>query len=262
MTITPRVEKPISPHVVRFSQAISVCMRKTFPICCLKWADVEREYIEVVKGDLQRFFVLDFNDQAMNRHFKKYNDPDEARANPRNVLVGRHEDWHFLCDYYMSRAFQVQSRMNKAARSSLTIIAASPSCFYNDSTSSLREKRSRSIVWSCFGKHTFKLDNQMLELQSQPTVEGSQPFSEDEICDQVLGRRPGYSKGLGKKDVERGIFEAGGFVAKNDIRRGILDAVDVIEKHDIERGILDSVLFMHRECLFRLRFFDVEPNAA
>ncbi|KAA0040862.1 CACTA en-spm transposon protein [Cucumis melo var. makuwa] len=104
-------------------QAISVCVRKTFPIRCLKWADVGREYIEVVKGDLQRFFVLDFNDQAMNRHFKKYNDPEEARANPRN--------------------------------------------------------------------------NQMLELQSQPTVEGSQPFSEDEICDQVLGRRPGYSKGLG-----------------------------------------------------------------
>ncbi|KAA0063214.1 CACTA en-spm transposon protein [Cucumis melo var. makuwa] len=39
--------------------------------------------------------------------------------------------------------------------------------------------------------------NQMLELQSQPTPKGSQPFSEDEICDQVLGRRPDYSKGLG-----------------------------------------------------------------
>uniref|UniRef100_A0A9I9EBD9 Zinc finger protein ZPR1-like protein n=1 Tax=Cucumis melo TaxID=3656 RepID=A0A9I9EBD9_CUCME len=37
----------------------------------------------------------------------------------------------------------------------------------------------------------------MLELQSQPTPKGSQPLSEDEICDQVLGRRPGYSKGLG-----------------------------------------------------------------
>ncbi|KAA0037206.1 gamma-aminobutyrate transaminase POP2 [Cucumis melo var. makuwa] len=30
-------------------------------------ADVGREYIEVVKGNLQRLFVLDFNDQAMNR---------------------------------------------------------------------------------------------------------------------------------------------------------------------------------------------------
>ncbi|KAA0060721.1 CACTA en-spm transposon protein [Cucumis melo var. makuwa] len=36
--------------------------------------------------------------------------------------------------------------------------------------------------------------NQMLELQSQPTLEGSPG---DEICDQVLGRRSSYSKGLG-----------------------------------------------------------------
>ncbi|TYK28737.1 zinc finger protein ZPR1-like protein [Cucumis melo var. makuwa] len=36
----------------------------------------------------------------------------------------------------------------------------------------------------------------MLELQSQPTPEGNQPLSGDEICDTVLGRRPGYSKGL------------------------------------------------------------------
>ncbi|KAA0036191.1 CACTA en-spm transposon protein [Cucumis melo var. makuwa] len=118
MMITPGAEKPISLHAVRFSQAIGVYVRKTFPVRCLKWADVGREYIEVVKGDLHRLFVLDFNDQAMNgfvehqmlttfkefradfhRHFKKYSDPEEARANPPNALVERDEDWHFLCDH-------------------------------------------------------------------------------------------------------------------------------------------------------------------
>ncbi|TYK11770.1 CACTA en-spm transposon protein [Cucumis melo var. makuwa] len=76
---------------------------KGFPVRCLKWGDVDREYIE--------FFVLDFNDQAMNRFvehqmlttfkefwvdchrlFKKYSDPEEACANPPKILVGRHED--------------------------------------------------------------------------------------------------------------------------------------------------------------------------
>ncbi|KAA0026074.1 CACTA en-spm transposon protein [Cucumis melo var. makuwa] len=104
MTITLGADKPISPHAVRFSQAIGVCVQKTFLVRCLKWADVGREYIE-------RLFVLDFNDQAMNRfiehqmlttfkefrvdchrHFKKYSDPEEARANPLNALVGRDED--------------------------------------------------------------------------------------------------------------------------------------------------------------------------
>uniref|UniRef100_A0A9I9EHF8 CACTA en-spm transposon protein n=1 Tax=Cucumis melo TaxID=3656 RepID=A0A9I9EHF8_CUCME len=108
MTIAPGAEKPISPHAVRFSQAIG-------------WTDVGREYIEVVKGDLQRFFVLDFNDQAMNRfvehqmlttfkefradchkHFKKYSDPEEARANPPNALE--------------------QSRTNKAASGSKSFL--------------------------------------------------------------------------------------------------------------------------------------------
>ncbi|KAA0054740.1 CACTA en-spm transposon protein [Cucumis melo var. makuwa] len=171
VTPTPRrPKKPISPHVVCFSQAIGVCVRKTFLVRYLKWADVGREYIEVVKGDLQRLFVIDFNDQAMNRfvehqmlttfkefrfdchrHFKKYSDPEEARANSPNALVGRDEDWHFLCDHYISRAFQGAEDAH----------------------------------------------NQMLEFQSQPTLEDSQPLSEDEICDQVLGRRLGYSKGLG-----------------------------------------------------------------
>uniref|UniRef100_A0A9I9E8D0 CACTA en-spm transposon protein n=1 Tax=Cucumis melo TaxID=3656 RepID=A0A9I9E8D0_CUCME len=59
-------------------------MQKTFSVRCIKWADIGREYIEVAL--LQRFFMLDFNDQAMN------SDPKEARANPPNVLVERHED--------------------------------------------------------------------------------------------------------------------------------------------------------------------------
>ncbi|TYK03698.1 CACTA en-spm transposon protein [Cucumis melo var. makuwa] len=37
-----------------------VCLRKTFLVHCLRWADIGREYIK-------HFFVLDFNDQAMNR---------------------------------------------------------------------------------------------------------------------------------------------------------------------------------------------------
>ncbi|KAA0066090.1 CACTA en-spm transposon protein [Cucumis melo var. makuwa] len=44
-----------------------------------------------------------------HRYFKKYSDPEEARANPPNLLVGCDEDWYFLCDYYMTRAFQVNN---------------------------------------------------------------------------------------------------------------------------------------------------------
>ncbi|KAA0032480.1 CACTA en-spm transposon protein [Cucumis melo var. makuwa] len=208
-TPTPRrPEKPISPHAVRFSQAIGVCVRKTFPVRCLKWADVGREYIEVVKGDLQRLFVLDFNDQAMNRfvehqmlttfkefradchrHFKKYSDPEEARANPPNALE--------------------QSRTNKAARQKQPYNHSSGSKSFLQRQYELAERKEEPVdrmelFWETHVRAgTFvsqaaeDAHNQMLELQSQPTPEGSQPLSEDEICNQVLGRRPGYSKGLG-----------------------------------------------------------------
>ena len=37
----------------------------------------------------------------------------------------------------------------------------------------------------------------MITLQSQPTEEDSPPLTDDEICKQVLGTRPGYVRGLG-----------------------------------------------------------------
>ncbi|KAA0041950.1 uncharacterized protein E5676_scaffold306G001610 [Cucumis melo var. makuwa] len=36
----PRSDKPISPHVVLFSNTIGVLMQDTFPVCFLMWADV------------------------------------------------------------------------------------------------------------------------------------------------------------------------------------------------------------------------------
>ncbi|TYK11654.1 CACTA en-spm transposon protein [Cucumis melo var. makuwa] len=209
MMIAPRAEKPISPQVVRFSQAIGVCVRKTFPVRCLKWADVGREYIEVVKGDLQMLTTFKEFRADCHKHFKKYSDPEEARANPPNALVGRDEDWHFLCDHYISRAFQEQSRTNKAARQKQPYNHSSGSKSFLQRQYELAERRGQPVdrVELFRETHvragTFVLQavedahNQMLELQSQPIPEGSQPLSEDEICDQVLGKRPGYSKGLG-----------------------------------------------------------------
>ncbi|KAA0060223.1 CACTA en-spm transposon protein [Cucumis melo var. makuwa] len=201
MTIAPGAEKPSSPHAVHFSQAIGMCVRKTFFVRCLKWADVGREYIE-------RLFVLDFNDQAMNRfvehqmltifkefradcqrNFKKYSYPKEARANPPNALE--------------------QSQTNKAARQKQPYNHSSGSKSFLQRQYELAERREQPVYRVELFRETHvraetfvsqaaeDAHNQMLELQSQPTPEGSQPLSENEICDQVLGRRPCYLKGLG-----------------------------------------------------------------
>uniref|UniRef100_A0A9I9EGP9 CACTA en-spm transposon protein n=1 Tax=Cucumis melo TaxID=3656 RepID=A0A9I9EGP9_CUCME len=204
MTITPGAEKSISPHVVRFSQVIDVCVRKTFLIRCLKWTDIGKEYIEVVKGDLQHQMLNTFKEFRVNchRHFKKYNDPEETRANPPNILVERDEDWHFLYDHYMSRAFQEKSQTNKVAKQKQPYNHNSGSKLFLQRQHELAEKKEESIDCVKLFRETHVrveafVSQAAKNMHNQPTPEDSQPLSGDEICDQVLGRRPGYSKGLG-----------------------------------------------------------------
>uniref|UniRef100_A0A9I9EGG5 CACTA en-spm transposon protein n=1 Tax=Cucumis melo TaxID=3656 RepID=A0A9I9EGG5_CUCME len=267
MTIAPGAEKPISPHAVRFSQAIGVCVRKTFPVRCLKWTDVGREYIEVVKGDLQRFFVLDFNDQAMNRfvehqmlttfkefradchkHFKKYSDPEEARANPPNALE--------------------QSRTNKAARQKQPYNHSSGSKSFLQRQHELAERRGQPVdrvelfrethvrAGTFVSQAAEDAHNQMLELQSQPIPEGSQPLSEDEICDQVLGRRPGYSKGLGWGPKPKARRTASASSSSTSCSQRSLR-----REKNVGKGFPDAALVRRRESLSRRISPDVLPDA-
>ncbi|KAA0033108.1 CACTA en-spm transposon protein [Cucumis melo var. makuwa] len=169
--------------------------QETFPVHCLKWADVGREYIKVVKGDLQRSFVLDFNNQAMNRfvehqmlttfkefranchrHFKKYSNPEEARANPPYILE--------------------QSRTNKAAKQKQPYNHSSGSKSFLQRQHELAEKKGELIDSVELFQETHVRVG-MFVSQAVKDAHGSQPLYKDEICDQVLGKRPGYSKGLG-----------------------------------------------------------------
>lgn len=52
ITFAQGVEKSISPLIIWFNSTIGMCVRDTFPVCCLKWIDVPPEYIEVVKDVL------------------------------------------------------------------------------------------------------------------------------------------------------------------------------------------------------------------
>ncbi|KAA0062091.1 CACTA en-spm transposon protein [Cucumis melo var. makuwa] len=151
MTIAPGAEKPISPHAVRFSQAIGVFVEHQM-LTTLKefWADC-------------------------HRHFKKYSNPEEARANSPNALE--------------------QSRTNKVGRQKQPYNHSSGSKSFLQRQYELAERKGKSVdrvelfrethvqVGTFVSQAAEDAHNQMLELQSQPTPEGSQPLSEDEIYD-------------------------------------------------------------------------------
>ncbi|KAA0063742.1 CACTA en-spm transposon protein [Cucumis melo var. makuwa] len=139
MTIVPGAEKPIFPHAVRFSEAISVF--------------VEHQMLTTFK----EFQV------NCHRHFKKYSDLEEARANPPNALPYNHSS---RSKSFLQRQYELAER-----------------------------KRKLVDLVELFRKTYVRAG--MFVSQVAENAHGSQPLSQDEICDQVLGRRLGYSKGLG-----------------------------------------------------------------
>ncbi|TYK23129.1 uncharacterized protein E5676_scaffold142G001260 [Cucumis melo var. makuwa] len=67
----PGAEKLILQYAIRFSQAIGVCVMKTFSIHCLRFLSIKMlTTFKEFKGDY-------------HRHFKKYSDPEEAHVNHR-----------------------------------------------------------------------------------------------------------------------------------------------------------------------------------
>ncbi|KAA0037346.1 CACTA en-spm transposon protein [Cucumis melo var. makuwa] len=98
MTIAFRTKKTIFLHVDRFNQAIGVGVQKIFLIHYLNngWTLAEkrlrssRATPKFVKHQMLTTFKEFWAD--CHRYFKKYSDPEEARVNPPNVLVGHHED--------------------------------------------------------------------------------------------------------------------------------------------------------------------------
>ncbi|KAA8524147.1 hypothetical protein F0562_010422 [Nyssa sinensis] len=52
-------------------------------------------------------------------------------------------------------------------------------------------------IWFFGDKFYIYYKDEMRRLQSESMAEGAEPLTEEEICAQVLGRRPGYVRGLG-----------------------------------------------------------------
>ncbi|KAA0058444.1 CACTA en-spm transposon protein [Cucumis melo var. makuwa] len=176
MKIAPGAEKPISPHVVRITARRYACAyKKYFPSAALSGRTLAQNTLRtsratsrVVKHQMLNTFK-EFQDNC-HRHFKKYSDPEEARTNLPNILE--------------------QSWTNKVARQKKPYNHTSESKSFLQRQHELAEKKGESVdrcgvvlrnTRSSRDVRVAGRRNQMLELQFQPTLEGSQPLSGDEI---------------------------------------------------------------------------------
>ncbi|TYK10968.1 CACTA en-spm transposon protein [Cucumis melo var. makuwa] len=91
---------------------------------------------------------------------------------------------------------QEESRTNNAARQKQPYNHSSRSKSFLQRQYELAERKRELVdLVELFRKTHVRAG--MFVSQTAEDVHGSQPLSQDEICDQVLGRRLGYSKGLG-----------------------------------------------------------------
>ncbi|KAA0046157.1 CACTA en-spm transposon protein [Cucumis melo var. makuwa] len=140
------------------TQVTGMCMQKTFLIRCLKWANIGRKYIKIIKGDLQ--------EQSRTNKAARQKQPYNQSSGSKSFLQRQHK----LIEQRWESVYRVELFRKTNVRDGMFVSQAAED-----------------------------VHHQMLELQSPPTREGSQPLSGDEICKTVLGRRSGYSKGLGSR---------------------------------------------------------------
>ena len=90
------------------------------------------------------------------------------------------------------------------------------------------------------------MQNQMVDLQSQPVLEDSKPLTQNEICETVLGKWLGYSKGLGWGPKPKSRTTASSFSSSiYDYQAHIAEVSDLKEQHLRRRSEIDKLRAKH-----------------
>ncbi|KAI3961397.1 hypothetical protein MKW92_032056 [Papaver armeniacum] len=127
---------------------------------------------------------------TLHKHYSAKTNMMEQAENPHHRV--KREDWEKLCTWFESDEFRKSSTQGKQSREANTTIHCTGSKpFCDPETGELVEQIEFYKLTHC------KNDGKMLELRAAPTPEGSTPLTDAQICEQVLGVRSGYVKGLG-----------------------------------------------------------------
>uniref|UniRef100_A0A9I9E4Z5 CACTA en-spm transposon protein n=1 Tax=Cucumis melo TaxID=3656 RepID=A0A9I9E4Z5_CUCME len=183
--------KPICKDSSKLNSQIGKEVRAIVPLECEHRSDVSKEVKREIVDRLSNYFILDLNEPlvqdylehemsvlyrdfrcSLHKSYKKYDSPAEARKH-RDKRVARDSDWAH---------FKSRSEANSKARSKL------PFTHRGGTSTFLRHKQKMKEK----GK-----EDEMVELKTTSSQEGSEPLLEREICDRVLGKRSGHVKGQG-----------------------------------------------------------------
>ncbi|RZC81773.1 hypothetical protein C5167_044345 [Papaver somniferum] len=160
ITIKSGNKIPTGDWATEFQTEIGIIVKKFSP-----WS-TRPKWKSIGKSDLKKFHDLIL-----------YKQDGTERENPHHQV--KQEDWEKLCTWFESDEFQCDPE---------TVEVVEQIEFY-------KLTHCKNDVWTC---HTAEENyGKMLELRDAPTPEGSTPLTDAQICEEVLGVRSGYVKGLG-----------------------------------------------------------------
>ncbi|KAI3856925.1 hypothetical protein MKW92_028150 [Papaver armeniacum] len=151
---------------------------------------------------------------TLHKHYLQYKQDGTEQENPHHRV--KREDWEKLCTWFESMSlgnigvrtlFSTQGKQSREANTTIHCTGSKPFARYREEmVIRLKSEVVEQIEFyklthrkMTFGPVIQPEENygKMLELRAAPTPEGSTPLTDAQICEQVLGVRSGYVKGLG-----------------------------------------------------------------
>ncbi|KAI3871843.1 hypothetical protein MKX03_014963 [Papaver bracteatum] len=221
ITIKPGQRIPTGDWATEFQTEIGIIVREFAPWSTLpKWKSIGKSDLKKFYDLILEKFTIDLhvvriqkvvntmlaNEYrqfrcTLHKHYLQYKQDGTERENPHHQV--KQEDWEKLCTWFESDEFQTSSSQGKKSREANTTIHCTGSKpFCDPETGEAVEQiefykltHCKNDIWTC---HTAEENyGKMLELRAAPTPEGSTPLTDAQICEEVLGVRSGYVKGLG-----------------------------------------------------------------
>ncbi|RWR86313.1 Transposase, Ptta/En/Spm, plant [Cinnamomum micranthum f. kanehirae] len=218
------LSRPVGKYAKEFKTEVGIICRTYAPLACYTWPTVKQEHRQIFYDRILDKFDIDLHNPRLKKAINSY--LASTFKNYRNRLhshykrVGNHreacqkpyegvsqEDWELCCNRFCSEEFQKVSKKNFENRMLLKVNHCVGSKSFVEYLHETRDAPiSRIELWHKTHYSQDKgwstpecqmLYEKMITLQSQPTEDDSPPLTDDEICRQVLGTRPGYVRGLG-----------------------------------------------------------------
>ncbi|KAL5722368.1 hypothetical protein ACHQM5_005898 [Ranunculus cassubicifolius] len=234
----PRIEilvgkaRPLGPWSAQWVSEVGIICKQIIPVTCECWKDVTISQKTAIYTKLSNRFDVDFNvdrvvdavDDSMkslirdrrnkfHKYYKNLCEGTNKREQPHKEVTA--ENWEELCTLFESEKFKAASARNKNNRKKQKVNHRGGCKSFVRHRHDLRDletgKEPDQVDFYCIMRWNQKKGwiapeaeanyDKMIDIRNQPVEEGNPKLTDAEIAAKVLGKRPGYIRGLGHGEV-------------------------------------------------------------